>query len=91
MVKLIRTIRVQNAQGLHVRPATAIVKSLQTISSSVSFTHEKETVNAKSIMSILMLAATQDTLLTVTVEGDDAEEAMNRLVTIFESRFGEEG
>ena len=90
MVKLMRTIRVQNAQGLHVRPATAIVKLLQTVSSSVSFTRESETVNAKSIMSILMLAATQDTLLTVIVEGEDAEEAMTRLVAIFEARFGEE-
>lgn len=89
MVKISRKVRVENEQGLHVRPATAIVKLLQTVSSSVSFTHRKETVNAKSIMSILMLAATKNTLLTVTVEGEDAEEAMAGLVAIFKSRFGE--
>lgn len=78
-----------NELGLHVRPATMIAKLLQGISSSVSFTYRNETVNAKSILSLLMLAAEKDALIMVTVEGEDAEEAMRRVVGAFEARFGE--
>ena len=87
VVKLIRKVRVKNAQGLHVRPATAIVKLLQPLSSSVSFTHRKETVNAKSIMSILMLAAQKNSWLTITIEGDDAEDTLNKLIEMFDRDF----
>ena len=91
MPKLTSIVRVKNTQGLHARPATAIVKLLQTTASSVLFTHRKETINAKSIMSILMLAAAKNALITVTVEGSDAEEVMERILKAFETRFGEEG
>ncbi len=89
MVKLIRKVRIKNTLGLHARPATTIVKLLQMVTSSVSFTHKEETVNAKSIMSILMLAATKNSLIVITVEGEDAQEAMTLLVDAFENRFGE--
>ena len=89
MVKLTRKVQIKNTLGLHARPATTIVKLLQTVSSSVSFTHRKETVNAKSIMSILMLAAGKNAVITICVEGDDAEEAMEKIVDAFENRFGE--
>jgi phosphocarrier protein len=52
-------------------------------------THRKQTVNAKSIMSILVLAVKKNSCLTVTVEGEDAEETMQKLIQLFESQFGE--
>ncbi|HLB52379.1 MAG TPA: HPr family phosphocarrier protein [Chlamydiales bacterium] len=88
-MKLVRKIKVKNALGLHTRPAAAIVKLLQLQKSSVSFTYKEETVNARSIMSILMLAAKKNTQLTVTVEGEDAEVTMSRLSLAFEQEFGE--
>jgi phosphocarrier protein HPr len=87
--KIIRKVRVKNALGLHARPATVIVKLLQGSKSSVSFTYKKEMINARSIMSVLMLAATKNSLITITVEGEDAKETMSKLVDIFEMKFGE--
>ncbi len=89
MTKIVRKLRIKNPSGLHTRPATAIVKLLRTAQSSASFTYNKETVNAKSVMSLLMLAATQHALITVEMEGEDAEEVMHRLSDLFENRFGE--
>lgn len=86
---LIQTVRVKNELGLHTRPATLIVKLLQDCKSDVLFTHKKETVNAKSILNILMLAAQKNAMITIEVVGEDAQETMDRLLQSFESRFGE--
>lgn len=75
--------------GLHTRPATEIVKMLQNTKSEVSFTYRKETVNAKSILSILMLAVRKNATILVTVEGEDSLETMQRLKEAFETKFGE--
>ncbi|MCX6991296.1 MAG: HPr family phosphocarrier protein [Chlamydiae bacterium] len=82
-------VKVMNSLGLHARPATAIVKLLQETKSSVSFTYHNETINAKSIMSILMLAAAKNSVIKVDIEGDDAEEVMNKLSLAFQQGFGE--
>lgn len=88
-MKLMRKVRIKNALGLHARPATVIAKLLQGTFSSVSFTYRNETINAKSIMSILMLAATKNSSITVVVEGEDANETMEKIVNAFENKFGE--
>ena len=82
-------VRVKNAMGLHTRPATVIVKLLQNTKADVFFTHKQETVNAKSILSILMLAASRNSTITITVDGEDAENTMKNLVAAFENQFGE--
>ena len=88
-MKLTKKLRIKNPLGLHARPATVIAKLLQATRSSVSFTYRKETVNARSIMSILMLAATRNSVITVVVEGDDASCTMEQIVMAFENQFGE--
>ncbi|MES2344824.1 MAG: HPr family phosphocarrier protein [Chlamydiota bacterium] len=82
-------VKIKNALGLHARPATMIAKILQGSRSAVTFTYRKETINARSIMSILMLAASRNAQILITVEGDDAESVMGHLVDVFESQFGE--
>lgn len=89
MQTVVRKIRIKNELGLHTRPATTIVKLLQSSKSEVLFTHKKETVNAKSILSILMLAAQKNSLLTITIQGEDALDTMQRLLEGFENCFGE--
>ncbi len=89
MKKLICKVQVKNSMGLHTRPATTIVKLLQRSKSDVSFTYKKETINAKSILSILMLAARKNSRITITVDGSDADETMGKLVEAFESKFEE--
>ena len=88
-MKIKKKIIVKNALGLHTRPATAIVKLLQNSKSDVFFTHDKYTVNAKSILSILMLAVQKNTKIIITVEGNDADDTMGKLVEAFENKFGE--
>ncbi|MDF2577276.1 MAG: ptsH3 [Chlamydiales bacterium] len=87
--QIVREVKVKNSLGLHTRPATMIVKLLQKASSSVFFTHGKTTINAKSIMSILILAARKNSKIKITVEGDDAEDVMECLVEAFDTQFGE--
>jgi len=82
-------VKVKNKMGLHTRPATAIVKLLQSAKCDVFFTHKQETVNAKSILSLLMLAAKRNSSITITTQGVDAEKTMNSLVSAFENHFGE--
>lgn len=86
---IVNKVKVRNKMGLHTRPATHIVKLLQTAKSNVSFTYRQETINAKSILSILMLAARRNSSITITVEGEDAEPTMNSLLEAFENHFGE--
>jgi len=80
---------VKNALGLHARPATVIARLLQKSKSKVSFTYRDETINARSIMSVLTLAASKNSQILITVEGDDAEKTLHRLVEAFETQFGE--
>lgn len=89
MEKIVKKVRVKNDLGLHTRPATIIVQSLRNSKSQVFFTYKKDTINAKSILSILMLAVQKNASITITVEGIDAKTTMDSLVAIFESAFGE--
>lgn len=88
-MKLIQKVQVKNQMGLHTRPATAIVKMLQHCKSNVHFTYKRETINAKSILSILMLAAGKNSKITIVVDGDDADTTMSNLIAAFESKFEE--
>ncbi len=88
-MKFTRTIKVKNDLGLHTRPATVIVKMLQAYKASVQFTYKRDTINARSIMSILMLAVCKNSLLTITAEGEDAEKALEEIVLAFENKFWE--
>ncbi len=89
MAKIVQKVKVKNALGLHTRPAAWIVKLLQPLKSAVSFTYRDETINARSIMSILMLAAKKNSQITITAEGHDAETAVKMLMQAFEGEFGE--
>lgn len=87
--KLTTTVVVKNNLGLHTRPATSIVKLLQNFSSHVLFKHNENEINAKSILSILLLAAKKNSKIRIEVEGDDAEEALEKLVNAFDNEFEE--
>ncbi len=88
-MKLSQTVKVKNAQGLHARPASVIARLLQKRQSKVFFSHHTETINARSIMNLLMLGAHKDAEILINVEGDDAQETMDSLIDAFEDQFGE--
>ena len=79
----------KNPMGLHTRPAASIVKMLQSAKCSVSFQYKKMTVDAKSILSILMLAAKKNAKITILAEGEDAHPVVERLAEAFSNQFGE--
>lgn len=88
-MKLEQKIQVKNELGLHTRPATVIVKLLQDAKSSVEFNCRRETINARSVLGILMLAAKKNAHITITVDGEDAGMTMEKLIAAFETGFGE--
>lgn len=88
-MKLSQKVKIKNALGLHARPATVIARLLQKSKSKVFFTFHEETINARSIMSVLMLAANKNAQILVTIEGEDAQETMDSLVEAFNNQFGE--
>jgi len=88
-LRLTNKVKVKNSLGLHTRPAAVIVRILQSLKSSVYFTYKHETINARSIMSILMLAAKKNAQITITVEGEDAELVMKVLTKAFDEQFGD--
>lgn len=88
-MKLVCKVQVKNRLGLHTRPATTIVKLLQNCKSDVYFTHKQEKVNAKSILGLLMLAASKNAKITIEVQGEDANLTMEKLVEAFDNHFGE--
>ena len=88
-MKLARQTEVINRLGLHARASAKLVKSAGRYTSSIQIGTDSETVDGKSIMGLMMLAATQGTTMTITVEGEDAESAMHDIVSLFENRFDE--
>lgn len=87
--KLEKVVKVRNRMGLHVRPASYIVQMLEKSRSKVIFTYRGESVDARSIMSIMILAAPKDAKIQISVEGGDAQQTMDYLTRAFEIRFGE--
>jgi phosphocarrier protein len=85
-----RTIIVSNRSGLHARPSAMVVQLLKDYKANIFIETEVETVNAKSIMGLLTLGASYKSSLKITAEGEDAEEALDALTKLFDSKFEEE-
>jgi phosphocarrier protein len=85
-----KDVVVQNQLGLHARPASMFVKMATKFASEIMVDKEGESVNGKSIMGLMMLAASHGTTLTVTAEGSDATDAVNELVDLVNRNFEEE-
>jgi phosphocarrier protein HPr len=81
---------IKNRLGLHARAAAQLVKTANRFRSDVLIDKEGMEVNGKSIMGILMLAAPKGSRISVSVNGEDAEEAMKALRELIEDGFGEE-
>ena len=88
-MKLERQTEVINRLGLHARASAKLVKSAGRYASSIRIGTDSETVDGKSIMGLMMLAATQGTTMTITIEGEDAESAMHDIIGLVEDRFDE--
>ena len=79
MPRIEKEIVIKNSQGLHARPAALFVQIASKYDANITVKKDKETVNGKSIMGILMLGAQQNCQVTITADGDDAEKAVAEL------------
>jgi phosphocarrier protein len=82
-------VRITNKLGLHARAAAKVVHMASAFASDIYIGTEVEEVNAKSILGLLTLAATKGTPMAVRAEGQDEDEAVDALVELFETKFGE--
>ena len=76
-----------NEKGLHTRPATELVKCASSYKAQITLHHQTTTVNAKSLLGILMLAASKGAKILIEADGRDAEEAVQALLTLAKSKF----
>jgi phosphocarrier protein len=85
-----RELAIRNRLGLHARAAARFVHTASRFRSRVTAGRDGRVMDGKSILGILLLAASQGTALEVTAEGEDEDQAMDALAALVDSRFGEE-
>ena len=81
---------VKNRAGIHARPAAIIAQTANKFSAEISLAHDDISVNAKSIMGVITMAAGYNTVLKLTADGVDEAEAAAAIEKLFESKFEEE-
>ena len=87
---LVEELQIINKLGLHARAAAKLVKLSSGFSSSIEIEKAGQRVNSKSIMGVMMLAASCGSNVTLTIEGDDEQEAMDALTELINARFEED-
>ena len=85
-----RIVVIKNTLGLHARPAALFVQLANKFQSEIFVEKKDEKVNGKSIMGIMTLAAGKGQKITITADGNDAEEAVKALEKLLKDKFGEE-
>jgi phosphocarrier protein HPr len=88
-----RRLVISNSLGMHARAAARLVRLAGGFRSDIRLTRSDalhRTVDAKSIFSVLLLAATQGTMIDIIVDGPDEAEAMESLCRLIEENFGED-
>ncbi len=85
-----REVKIVNRAGLHTRPAASLVKLAARFNSEVTLIRDGFTINAKSIIGVMTLAAEKGSRLLLQVEGDDEANAIDEICDLFSSGFGED-
>ena len=85
-----KKITIINELGLHARASSKLVTLASKFNSHIELIRNHKTVNAKSIMGVMILAASKGTDLILTTDGEDEEQAMTEIEALIRQRFGEE-
>jgi phosphocarrier protein len=85
-----KTITIVNKLGLHARAAAKFVQTAAKFDCEINITHNGKKVNGKSIMGIMMLAASKGSTIEIATAGSDEQAALARLESLIMDRFGEE-
>ncbi len=83
-------VTIINKLGLHARASAKFVSTANRFQSRIDVTKEHQTINGKSIMAVMLLAATQGTELCLKIEGPDEAEMQEAMTLLISNRFGEE-
>ena len=90
MTALRREVEITNQRGLHARASAKFVNLASSLDANVEVEKDGNKVCGTSIMGLMMLGAAKGDAIVIHVEGDGAEEALAKLVSLVEERFGEE-
>lgn len=88
-VMLIRPITIINKLGLHARAAAKFVSTASAFSSQITIEFQGKSVDGKSIMSVMMLAACQGSDIVLHIDGEDEQDAYSALETLINNYFDE--
>jgi phosphocarrier protein len=83
-------VTIPNKKGLHARASAKIVEAAARFKSSITVSKDGQSVDARSVMGLMMLGAPQGSIVEIAAEGPDAEEALTALKALIEVRFGED-
>jgi phosphocarrier protein HPr len=86
-----RTVKISNRLGLHARAAARLVQCAAKFTSTVEIQRQDsgQTADGKSILNVLLLAASTGTTLIIKIEGADEESAADAIVELIDGKFGE--
>lgn len=90
MTKLSARVIIPNKRGLHVRASAKLVEASARFQSEIHVIKDGNKVNGRSIMGLMMLAASIGSEVEITAEGPDAAEALRAILALVEVKFGEE-
>ena len=85
-----RNLQVLNKLGLHARAAAKVVFIANKFISAITLAKDNKQADARSIMKILMLSASRESIINITVEGNDEIQAMNSIEKLFQNKFDED-
>ena len=86
-----RDLTIVNKRGLHARAAAKFVQTAERFDAEITVTRDATTVGGTSIMGLMMLAASPGSVIRVTADGVDAQDALEALADLVSNYFGEEG
>ena len=89
MVKVVKKMEIKNKLGVHARAAALLVQTANRFSAQVTISKDGQTADGRSIMGVLMLAATQGSTIEVEAAGQDAEQAVKAIERLVDKRFNE--
>jgi phosphocarrier protein HPr len=88
--KLSAKVIIPNKRGLHARASAKIVEASARFNAQIHVIKDGTAVNGRSIMGLMMLAASIGSQVEITTEGPDAEDALKAILALVEAKFGEE-
>jgi len=88
--RVVRRVEITNKNGLHARAARLVLEAAGPFDAEITVTKDDQTVNGRSILGLMMLAAGPRSVIEVAADGPDAQAAVDAIVALVEARFNED-